>query len=110
MDVRRAEGRGDFEAALSALEPEVLIVNRKLRIYRDGCRTSTDVVQPGGCGVLEVEIRQLLDDIDRSVAAAEEEARRSWVQPGTQRDILRKHELDPAPRGRMRNEIESALR
>ena len=110
MDVRRVEGRGDFEAALSALEPEVLIVNRKLRIYRDGCRTSTDLVQPGGCGVLEVEIRQLLDDIDRSVAAAEEEARRSWVQPGTQRDILRKHELDPAHRGRMRSEIESALR
>ena len=34
LDVRRVEGRGDFEAALSALEPEVLIVNRKLRIYR----------------------------------------------------------------------------
>ena len=36
--------------------------------------------------------------------------RRSSLQPGTQRNILRKHELDPAHRGRMRSEIESALR
>ena len=110
MEVRRAEGKAAFEAALNALDPEVQIVRRKLRIYEDGCRTSTDVVQPGGCGILEVEIRQILDDIDRSVASAEEEARRSWVQPGTQRDVLQNRELDSASRGRMRREIESVLR
>jgi hypothetical protein len=110
MDARRAEGQARFESALAAIEPEVGIVRRKLRIYERGCPTATDLVQPRGCGVLAVEIRQLLDDIDRSVEAAEEDARRSWLQPGTLRGILRDRQLDDASRRRMRQEIESSLR
>ena len=110
MDARRAQGEGDFKAALDALELDLALVDRKLKVYRNGCGTSTDVVQPGGCGMLEVELLRLLDGIDRSVAAAEEGARRSWVQPGTQRDILRQRQLDASNRDRLRHEIESALR
>lgn len=110
METRRAEGRARFESTLATVEPELGLVRRKLRIYEDGCPTATDLVQPRGCGVLAVEIRQLLDDIDRSVASAEEEARRAWVQPGTARTILRDRGLDDASRRRMRQDIESSLR
>jgi hypothetical protein len=110
LEVQRAEGKEELEASLRRLELELYAVQSKLRTYRNGCPTATDVVRPRGCGLLEMEIRELLDDIDRSVAAAEEKARRSWVQPGTQRDILREYQLDSASRGRMRRETESALR
>ena len=47
-----------------------------------------------GCSGLKHEIEGLWQEIGTSLQAAEDSARRSWVYPGTVREIEQRHGLD----------------
>jgi len=49
---------------------------------------------PSGCSAAFADIRQTADRIRSDVRAADENARRADVFPGTRRDVLRRHRLD----------------
>jgi hypothetical protein len=110
MDSKREEGEAAFRLALETLRPKLDAVTKRLRSYEAGCRSGTQAVRPPGCESAGQELRSLLDEIDRVVEAAEEEARRSWVSPGARRSLLRQHQLEPSSLDRLRGDVEAAMR
>ncbi len=92
IDAQREKGLAAFEATLTSLDARAAEFREKLRRYDDQCASaSTHVV---GCDSFRSEIASLAREIASGVENAEEQARRSWVDPGRQRESRERHGLD----------------
>ncbi len=101
VSAMREEGVRRLDSALAALGPKVQGLESKIRTYGEGCTTTRSALARGGCPTLKGDILRLLAEIQQTVSEIEQEARRSWVAPGTLRDLLRKHGLDAGSRARI---------
>lgn len=110
MEMRREEGRAELEANLRDLRRKLEDARRRLDSYRGACRSTTMAVKPSGCEGAEGEIRRLASEVREGVRAAETRARRDWVPPGTQREMLRDQGLDGASLRRLETELAEAFR
>ena len=96
VDWRQLVGRCYGPGGLRAESPEVTLPSQGLGV--GGCRlTREDAARLG---------REIVADLER----AEDEARRSWVPPGTQRELREKHGLDSAAVARLEGEIRAVER
>ena len=64
----------------------------------------------GGCSLTREEAASTGREIVADLARAEDKARRSWVTPGTQRELREKHGLDPAAVQRLEAEVRAVER
>jgi hypothetical protein len=79
-------------AALEAYESELLRLAapaarmmERVRVYRAEC-VGQHLNKITNCGDLEVSIRRTLTDLENGLEAAEDQARRSWLEPGRLRE------------------------
>lgn len=92
IDAQREKGLSAFEATLTSLSARASDFREKLRRYDDQCASaSTRVV---GCDSARSELTALASEIAAGVESAEEQARRSWLDPGQQRESRERHGLD----------------
>jgi hypothetical protein len=110
VDLRREQGQAELEAGLEDLRRKLDNATRRLDSYRNACRSSTSAVRPPGCDGAESEIRRLVTEVAQGVRAAELQARRAWVPPGTQRELLRGRGLDGESLRRLEAELDEAFR
>jgi hypothetical protein len=112
VDVLRARGARDFEAAVSRLAAEARTVDSVYARYEAACPTAATAAQEGSrewfglwdgqavsgasaaCAPLMDEMARLGAPIRAGLLAAQESARRAWVLPGTMRDIRRRHAME----------------
>jgi len=97
VDRQRADGEQRLEQSMAQLENEARTLLDGARRYRySGC--SEAGAYGVGAAIVCTRSRQQLGElfvaIGRGLEAAEEDARRSWVDPGTVRDVRSKHGLD----------------
>lgn len=92
IDAQREKGLSAFEATLTSLAARANDFREKLRRYDDQCASANTRVV--GCDSARSEIASLAREIASGVDAAEEQARRSWVDPGRQREGRERHGLD----------------
>jgi hypothetical protein len=91
-DAQRERGAAAFEAATKNLAGRLTVLRGELRHYNEVCpREATLIV---GCDTARREIQQMAQDIRAALDAAEEDARRSWVDPGVQRSIRERSGMD----------------
>jgi hypothetical protein len=92
IDAQREQGLSAFEATLASLAARVSDFREKLRRYDDQCASAnTHVV---GCDSARSEIASIAREVASGVEAAEEQARRSWLDPGQKRESRERHGLD----------------
>ena len=98
-----------FEATLTSLAARASDFREKLRRYDEQCASAnTHIV---GCDSARSEIASLAREIASGVEAAEEQARRSWVDPGQKRESRERHDLDDnAIRDLLKSAAEAAKR
>ena len=92
IDAQREKGLSAFEATLTSLAARASDFREKLRRYDEQCASAnTHIV---GCDSARSEIASLAREIASGVEVAEEQARRSWVDPGQKRDSCERYGLD----------------
>jgi len=112
VDVLRARGTRDYEAAVSRLAAEARQVDAAYARYKASCPNASAMSQEGsrewfglwdgsavsetsaGCAALLDEMSRLGAPIKAGMLAAQEAARRAWVLPGTMRDVRRRHTME----------------
>jgi hypothetical protein len=111
VDVLRARGTRDFEAAVAHLATQARSVDAVYARYESSCPQSAgadDGSRPwfsmtsaaavggadAGCAALVEEIQRLGAPIKAGMMAAHEAARSAWVLPGTLTDIRRRHAME----------------
>jgi hypothetical protein len=92
IDAQRARGLADFETALAGLSARLGDFREKLRRYRAQCTGGT--TQVAGCDAALQEVQEVARQIVSDIAAADEQARRSWVDPGQRRESRERIGLD----------------
>ncbi len=114
IERRREQGARAFDAALAGLARRAADWRQLVgRCYgHGGLRAeSPEVTLPsmglGGCHLTRDEAARLGREIVAEVPRAEDEARRSGVRPGTQRELLERHGLDPSGVQRLEGEIQA---
>jgi len=97
VDRKRADGEQRLEQSMLRLENEVLSLTEGVRRYQySGC-SEAGAYGVGAsivCSRARLQLGELVVAIGRGLEAAEDDARRSWVDPGTVRDVRSKHGLD----------------
>jgi hypothetical protein len=112
VDVLRAKGTRDYEAAVATLAAEARRVDATYARYKGSCPTASTLSQDGsrewfglwdgaavsetsaGCAALLQEISQSGAPIKAGMLTAQEAARRAWVLPGAMRDIRLRHAME----------------
>jgi len=113
MDVMREEGTREFEATVAELAVKATELDKKWEEFVWQCSDKYIVGYTGGhvwfglwdgiliplvelppCQGMWAEIEELSNAIRRGMADAEDAARRSWVYPGTRREIRQKYGMD----------------
>lgn len=114
IERRREQGARAFDAALGTLARRAVDWRQLVgRCYGPGGLRpeSPEVTLPsqglgaGGCRLTRDEAARLGREIVADLERAEDEARRSWVPPGTQRELREKHGLDSSAVARLEGEI-----
>ncbi len=92
IDAQRAKGLTEFEAALGGLQAKANDFREKLKRYNDQCmRENTQVT---GCDPARAELQEYARQIANDVEAADEAARRSWLEAGQRRNLRESKGLD----------------
>jgi hypothetical protein len=111
VDALRARGARDYEAAVSRLAAEARTADAAYARYESSCPASAGADEgsrpwfglpdgaaasqaDAGCASLVDEIARLAAPIKAGMIAAQENARKAWVLPGTLRDIRRRHSME----------------
>jgi S1-C subfamily serine protease len=111
-DQQRMNAAKSYEQTIAQLARQADALDGRWRAFRGSCYEGAVVgsfdhewfalwepsamrgaVAPG-CGPLFNDLRRQANDVRSGVAAADEQARRDDVYPGTRRDVLRKYRLD----------------
>jgi hypothetical protein len=92
VDAQRAQGLAAFEAAIAGLTARVADFREKLRRYDAQCEASNTAIT--GCDTARAELRSVAQAIASDVEAADEQARRSWVDPGQRRSLRERGGVD----------------
>ena len=83
----RAAGLAAYEAALRRLTDVAARVEENVRVFTQECGDSQKVGSAiGNCPEIEAAIRRDLQQVLRGLDAAEDEARRAWLEPGQVRE------------------------
>lgn len=115
VDELRTQGTRDFERAMEALADKAYEMDVAWRRFDDACDgavgTTADgtavvytrgwfvlygpaiVVNDAQCRILLSDAQRLAEEIRAGIDAAEKTARKSWVYPGTMRDIRKRYAL-----------------
>jgi len=91
VDARREQGRLAFDVAVQNLRGRLDVLRRRLGQLDTSCPAAARNVV--GCDDLRREIASDAQQIQAAVEQAEEQARRSWVDPGVIRDLRERHGL-----------------
>lgn len=92
VEAQRQQGVAAFEAALASLAARVADFREKLRRYDAQCEATNTVIT--GCDNARAELQSVARDIANDVEAADDQARRSWVDPGQRRALRERGGLD----------------
>jgi hypothetical protein len=82
----KAAGLEAYESELRRLIALSARMMERVRVYRAECVGQRITARITNCGDLEASIRRTLTDLENGLEAAEDQARRSWVEPGQLRD------------------------
>lgn len=93
----RAAGLAAYEAALRSLATVAGRVEANLRVYLQECGdTQKFAYSVSNCAQIEAAIRRELLQVVQGLEAAEDEARRAWLEPGQVRDARARSALGSA--------------
>ncbi len=117
VERRRAQGAQGFDAALAGLARRAADWRQVVVscFGKNGPQPESPLVtlpsmSVGGCNLTRDEAARTGREILAELARAEDEARRSWVTPGAQRELRERHGLDPAAVQRLEAEIRAVER
>jgi hypothetical protein len=96
VDDARARGAYTYQAAISGVMSQVRALDREIQQYLSNCGNSANVYPVTGCDSLRENLEEGYHRIVAALDDADEQARRAWVEPGTQRQIRAQLGVDEA--------------
>jgi hypothetical protein len=86
VDAEREQGAQEYRQQMTALAQRATSLREEAENYASQCRTSqAQVVRVLGCEENRVAILNRVESAAREVEAADDAARRAWMQPGARR-------------------------
>lgn len=86
LEQKKTAALAAYSAELERLGGTSSRMAEHTRAYQTGCVGQNVAVQYTNCGEMEAAIRKALGELEQGLDAAEELARRSWVEPGKLRE------------------------
>ncbi len=108
VDARREAGRLAFDVAAQNLQGRMAVLRRRIENLERTCpQGSTQIT---GCDGLRDELSQDAAGIREFADKAEEDARRSWVDPGFVREVRERYAIRDGDVDALLNEASEALK
>jgi hypothetical protein len=107
VDARRTAGRAAFEAAAANLQGRLDVLRRRVENFMHQCAGSTQV---RGCDTAREELERDAADVRAIADKVQEDARKSWVEPGAVREIQERFQIRDGDVAEVAARVQEALK